>query len=121
MEDRLARARAERHGLALTAFAAILVITAAWWALAFYPAGASDPEWLARTRSACFGSANGGLPDAGGWLLLIGEPIGMVGVLFAVWGREVRRDMKLAPDEACVAGSRGWHCYGGTAKYRPSC
>lgn len=95
MEDRLERDRAERPGIALTALVAILAITAAWWALAFYSPSAADPEWLARTRSACFGSANGGLPDAGGWILLIGEPIGMAGVLFAVWGRDVRRDMSM--------------------------
>lgn len=90
----MTRPRAGRPGLALTALVAILVITAAWWALALWPAGAVEPEWLSRTRAACFGAAPGGLPDAGGWVLLIGEPVGMVGVLIAVWGRSLREEMQ---------------------------
>ena len=93
MEDRIARPRTGRPGGALIALAVILAITAAWWALALWPAGAAEPEWLARTRAACFGSAPGGLPDAGGWILLLGEPAGMVGVLLAVWGGSLRRDL----------------------------
>jgi len=72
----------------------ILAITAAWWALALWPAGADAPEWLVRTRAACFGSRRGGLPDAGGWVLLIGEPLGMLGMLVAVWGRSLRHDVR---------------------------
>lgn len=75
-----------RGGLALGALAAILAVTAAWWALALWPAAAAAPGWLARTREVCFGALPGGLPDAGGWILLIGEPIGLVGILVAVWG-----------------------------------
>src|SRR5688500_19433216 len=82
--------REERPGLALTALAAILVITAAWWALALWPA-AAEPEWLARTRAACFGSERGGLPDAGGWVLLVGEPIGMLVAPLAIGRRSPRR------------------------------
>ena len=96
MEDRVVASdrAAERPSPALIALLLILAITAAWWALAFWPAGAAEPEWLSRTRAACFGSAPGGLPDAGGWVLLIGEPIGMLGVLAAVWGRSLRRDLE---------------------------
>ena len=96
MEDRVVPSHraAERPSPALIALLSILAITAAWWALAFWPAGAAEPEWLSRTRAACFGSAPGGLPDAGGWVLLIGEPIGMLGVLAAVWGRTLRRDLE---------------------------
>ena len=94
MEDRIARPRTGRPGGALIALAVILAITAAWWALALWPAGAAEPEWLTRTRAACFGSARGGLPDAGGWILLLGEPAGMVGVLVAVWGASLRRDLR---------------------------
>ena len=86
--------RPGRPGTASLALLLILVITAAWWALALWPAGAVEPAWLLRTRAACFGSLPGGLPDAGGWILLIGEPIGMVGVLLAVWGGALRKDLR---------------------------
>ena len=93
MEDRIAEAAYDgrRPGWALVALVAILLITAAWWALALWPASA-EPEWLARTRAACFGSKPGGLPDTSGWILLIGEPIGMLGVLAAIGGRSLLRD-----------------------------
>ncbi len=96
MEDRIALARPEQRGLALTALVVIIAITAAWWALALWPASGVEPEWLARTRAACFGSTHGGLPDAGGWILLVGEPLGMVGVLVAVWGRSLALDLHAA-------------------------
>lgn len=83
-----------RGGVALAALGVILVITASWWALALWPVGVDVPEWVLRTRAACFGSTPTGLPDAGGWVLLIGEPIGMVGFLLAVWGRALRDDLK---------------------------
>ena len=86
--------RPSRPGAASLALLLVLVITAAWWALALWPAGAVEPAWLLRTRAACFGSAPGGLPDAGGWILLIGEPIGMVGALFVVWGEGLREDLR---------------------------
>jgi len=83
-----------RPGAASIALLGILVITAAWWALALWPAGAVEPAWLLRTRAACFGSMPGGLPDAGGWILLIGEPIGMLGFLMLVWGKPLRSDLR---------------------------
>jgi len=89
----MASARA-RGGVAMAAFGMILVTTAAWWALALWPVGADVPEWVLRTRAACFGTMSSGLPDAGGWVLLIGEPVGMVGVLVTVWGRALRNDLR---------------------------
>ncbi|HEX7024721.1 MAG TPA: SCO family protein [Gemmatimonadales bacterium] len=94
MEDRLTTSRPVRPGAASLALLLILLITAAWWALALWPAGDVVPAWLARTRAACFGSVRGGLPDAGGWILLIGEPLGMLGVLIAVWGGALRDDLR---------------------------
>ena len=76
----------------ISALAVIIGVTAGWWALALYPASV-QPEWLARTRLACFGAAPGGLPNAGGWVLLVGEPLGMLGVLLAGWGGALRRDL----------------------------
>ena len=78
-----------RASLALTALAAIVAVTAAWWALALWPASPSVPAWVERTRAACFGGAASGMPHAGGWILLIGEPIGMLGFLLIVWGDAV--------------------------------
>ncbi|MGK2961260.1 MAG: SCO family protein [Gemmatimonadaceae bacterium] len=93
MEDRIADEYQERQGFALIALAVIIAVTAAWWALALWPVGA-EPEWLVRTRAACFGSARGGLPNSGGWILLIGEPVGMFGALLALWGRSLNRDLR---------------------------
>lgn len=97
MEDRLTRHRGRYPGgypgTTVIALAAIVAITAAWWALALWPAGSTQPEWLWRTRAACFGAAPGGLPDARGWILLIGEPVGMVAVLIAIWGRSLEADL----------------------------
>jgi cytochrome oxidase Cu insertion factor (SCO1/SenC/PrrC family) len=94
VEDRLIPSRASRPGAGSIALLLIVLITAAWWALALWPVGGPEPSWLARTRAACFGAAPGGLPDAGGWILLIGEPIGMLGVLLGVWGGELRGDLR---------------------------
>jgi len=68
--------------------AVILLVTAAWWALALWPVS-SDPRWLARTREVCFNAGPDGLPSATGWMVLIGEPLGMLGVLLVVWGRQL--------------------------------
>jgi cytochrome oxidase Cu insertion factor (SCO1/SenC/PrrC family) len=84
----------------------ILAVTGAWWALALWPAGSVEPGWLERTRAACFGSSRGGLPDAGGWILLIGEPLGMLGVLLIGWGRTLRADLTR------LANHRGWRVAG---------
>ncbi len=69
----------------LAALAAIVAISAAWWALALWPLPAESPEWLQRARLICFGSARDTLPSAAGWMLLIGEPLAMVGLLAALW------------------------------------
>ncbi|MDX2059079.1 MAG: SCO family protein [Gemmatimonadales bacterium] len=89
------RSDARASVLPLVALALIGVITAGWWALALWPV-ANEPGWLATTRAACFGTRDDGLPSAGGWVLLIGEPIGMLGVLVAVWGRSVREGLRQA-------------------------
>lgn len=83
----------EHRGLALAALAAVGLVTAAWWVLALYPAAAA-PEWMIRTRYVCFGAPPGGLPNVGGWILLVGQPVGMLVMLFAGWGDAVRRDLR---------------------------
>jgi cytochrome oxidase Cu insertion factor (SCO1/SenC/PrrC family) len=92
VEDRLNRLGSGQR-LALLALAATLLITVAWWALALWPVSAA-PRWLVRTRYACFGTGASGLPDAGGWILLIGQPLSMLGFLFLVWGRAIRTGLR---------------------------
>jgi protein SCO1/2 len=74
---------------ALLAVCLILATTAAWWALALVPLGPGAPDWLARTRDVCFGAGRDSLPHAGGWLLLIGEPLGMLAALLIGWREAV--------------------------------
>lgn len=100
-EAALVRQRDARRGVAAFALLAIAVVTVAWWVLALYPMGADAPAWVARTRAACFGSLDNALPSAGGWTLLIGEPVGMLGVLFVVWGDALRDDLS-------ALASRAW-------------
>ncbi|MFN8668665.1 MAG: SCO family protein [Gemmatimonadaceae bacterium] len=96
-----ARERTPGRGIAVMTLALILAITAGWWALALMPLADATPAWVMRTRAACFGSVGSGLPSAGGWVLLIGEPIGMMGTLVAIWGKALWNDL------AWLA-SRGW-------------
>ena len=74
------------------ALGAIAAVPAAWWALALWPVPAGA-DWVLRTRAVCFGSTESGLPDAEGWALLLGQPLGMTAVLFAGWGRATREGL----------------------------
>ena len=81
MEDRLKQQR-----FALAALAGWFAVTAAWWVLALWPV-ADAPVWLQRTRYVCFGVDASGLPDGGGWIGLIGGPVGMLLILVVGWWR----------------------------------
>ena len=85
-----------RAWTALAALAVIVAITASWWALALWPVGPSAPAWFLQTRAVCFGATPGGLPHAGGWLLLIGQPLGMLALLATVWTAELGAGLALA-------------------------
>lgn len=74
---------------AVLALYAILGITAGWWVFALWPVPEA-PEWLTRTRALCFGAAPDGVPTAGGWILLLAQPLGMLAVLVTAWGDELR-------------------------------
>jgi protein SCO1 len=89
-----------RARAAATVLAAILAITASWWALALWPVGAEAPGWLLRTREVCFGSRADTLPSAAGWLLLVGQPVSMVILLVTIWGEELRAGLTLATARA---------------------
>jgi len=67
----------------------ILIVTAAWWGLALWSVPGA-PEWLERTRSVCFNITESGLPDAKGWLLLIGQPPATLATLLVGWSSEVK-------------------------------
>lgn len=86
---------ARRARAAVAALTAIVAITASWWALALWPMEADAPEWIVRTRDVCFGAGASTLPDLAGWLVLVGQPIGMIGLLIAVWGTELRAGLGL--------------------------
>ena len=61
----------DRWPLGATGF--ILAVSAAWWGFALFGV-AGAPEWVARARAVCFNITETGLPDAKGWLLLLGQP-----------------------------------------------
>jgi cytochrome oxidase Cu insertion factor (SCO1/SenC/PrrC family) len=85
-----------RGALALGALAAIAAVTAVWWALALWPLTAAVPEWVLRTREVCFGATRHTLPDAGGWIMLVGEPVGLLAVLWVLWGEALREGLAAA-------------------------
>lgn len=85
----MTRARLESdQRWALLALGAIGVVTIGWWALALWPVP-GNPEWLTRARTVCFNSGPDGMPDVSGWILLIGQPLGMLGFLLVVWSGPV--------------------------------
>lgn len=73
----------------LGAAGALLLATAAWWVLALWPVP-DAPTWLERTRAVCFNAGPTGLPDTSGWILLVGQPLGMVALLLAGWRAPLR-------------------------------
>jgi len=87
----------ERDGkLALLALVGVLAVTVVWWALALWPVPGETPAWLDRARLVCFNAGPDGMPDASGWLLLIGQPLGMFGFLVVVWPRPLARGLRWA-------------------------
>ena len=81
---------AGRARLSLGTLAAILAITASWWSLALWPLSSAAPEWVLRTREVCFGSTPDSLPSTAGWLILAGQPLGMIALLVVVWRDDLR-------------------------------
>ena len=101
------RALGREEAQALAGLTALLAITAAWWALALWPTAGAAPEWLARTRAVCFGVAGDGLPDAAGWIGLIGGPAGMLAILLVGWARGVAGLLRRARAGGAMAGVVG--------------
>lgn len=99
---RLRMAAHERSALLALAFLALA--TSAWWALALWPAPDEAPAWLSRARWVCFNASESGMPSPSGWLLLIGEPLGLGVALCAVFGRSLRGGLRsLAHSRAGLA------------------
>lgn len=71
------------------AAAFVLAVSAAWWGFALF-AVPGAPEWLDRARAVCFNITESGLPDAKGWLLLVGQPPAMLLALYAGWSGQLR-------------------------------
>ncbi|HEX6134670.1 MAG TPA: SCO family protein [Longimicrobiales bacterium] len=111
MEDRLMGARSaalppamsREEAVALTGLLTLFLVTAAWWALAFWPVP-DGPAWLERTRYVCFGVTASGLPDGGGWVGLIAAPLGMLAMLLAGWWSGVRRLARRARSSRLLSG-----------------
>ncbi len=101
MEGQALIRRVDRWPLGATGF--ILAVTVLWWGFALF-AVPGVPEWVARARAVCFNITESGLPDAKGWLLLVGQPVGMFLTLYAGWKREV--DDTLRHLRAHAAGRR---------------
>jgi protein SCO1/2 len=68
----------------------------AWWALAFWPAAAGAAEWLAKARYVCFGALPGGLPDAGGFIILFAGPGLLLVSMLAAFSDELREAIHAA-------------------------
>lgn len=81
---------------AMIGLVGLVGITIAWWALALWPVEGVPPAWLERARAVCFNAGPSGLPDASGWLLLVGQPIGMLAVLMVIAGDAVRTGVRRA-------------------------
>jgi protein SCO1 len=97
--------------MALTGLVTLFCVTAAWWALALWPVQ-DGPAWLERTRYVCFGVAQSGLPDAGGWIGLTAGPLGMLAILLAGWWRGVRGLLQRARSSRVLAGTLGALAFG---------
>lgn len=81
---------------AMAGLVGLLAITVGWWALALWPVEGVPPAWLERARAVCFNAGPSGLPEASGWLLLVGQPIGMLAVLMVIAGDAVREGLRRA-------------------------
>jgi protein SCO1/2 len=68
-----------------------IITTLIWWGFAFAPISSEVPEWFKRAQYVCFGSLPGGLPNSGGWLLLIGGPLMLLFALLIGFYDEMKK------------------------------
>jgi protein SCO1 len=84
------------HALgALLALALIILVSVGWWVAALWPLPETTPDWVVRARAACFGRTESGLPNSGGWIMLIGTPPTMIAALRIMTGDALRAGMRL--------------------------
>lgn len=84
-----------RARLAVASLVAIILISASWWMLALWPMAGDTPDWILRTREVCFGSSRDSLPSASGWMVLVGQPLGMILLLGVIAGEDLRAGLRL--------------------------
>lgn len=70
------------------------IATMALWAFAFLPSEQTSPEWLLASRDACFGTLENGLPNGGGWIILIGTPLTLLIATLTLWSQDLTRGIK---------------------------
>lgn len=63
------------------------------WYVAFMQVPDSAPDWIRRAQVACFGESPNGLPNGGGWLLLIGGPLSLLISLVVAYFGELARSL----------------------------
>lgn len=72
----------------------LMMITITWWLFAFAPLQGPDAEWLKRAQEVCFGMSPSGLPNGGGWILLIFAPVALLVSIFAISGQQIRIELQ---------------------------
>jgi len=70
----------------------ILAVSTVWWGFALWQIPGA-PEWVDRARAVCFNVDASGLPDAKGWLMLIGQPPSMVILFSVIWRTEAQNTL----------------------------
>ena len=83
-----------RHPLVMALLIAWVIVVMAWWAVAFYPIGRENAEWLQRTREVCFGAGPNQLPSAYGWIMLVAGPLLFLAAIVATFYDELQAELK---------------------------
>lgn len=67
----------------------LVLATLGWWAFAFAPLPSQTPAWVEQARVVCFGSSANGLPEAYGWIMLVGGPLLLLTTFLSIWQNEL--------------------------------
>lgn len=88
MEDRIILTKPSFNVATGTALS-LVVVTMVFWLIAFFHMPEANPKWLAVVQSVCFGTGENGLPNAGGWLLLIAAPLSFMVALVVAFANDI--------------------------------